>query len=1070
MKHMPITIRTLLSVLLVLSIGLSAFWLLAPPRAAHAAATDWRNPAGDLPESGGDNNGFELLPQEAYTDGGDYARNEDGFNDRHQYYNYGLETEIPAGAVITGIEIRIDGWSDRTNNIPRYDVVLSWDGGNSWTTAQSISALTTSEESYILGGSEFTWGRTWAREELTDDNFSVRIISRATGTGRGQRDFYLDWIGVRVYYATATINGTIWEDVDSNGVQNAGEPGLGGVDVVVYRDDGDSVFEGGSDDVLLDVSPTNGSGVYGTGPFLEGFNYWIEVFQPPGYTLTTPPEPRLVAVPDGNPIAIDFGYEPNVFNPSIEISKLPDTQQVVSGSVANFTITVTNTGDVTLTPVVVTDALTPNCDRTFASLSPGASQTYQCGRAGVTSDFTNSATVVGTAPANGTVTDTDTAFVDVIHPALDISKTPDMQTVIAGSVVTFTIAATNTGDVPLAPVNVSDPLVPDCNRSFASLTPGAKQVYTCALSNPTLDFTNIVTAVGILPIGGAVSDSDPAQVRVPPVCAINVVAHWKFNEVVGPVYVDSSDSHNGQCDGECPTATAGQIDGAQTFNGLTTGVSVPSHADFNWGQTDSFSIEFWMKTDAGSTCAGNQVVIGRDDPATNLHWWTGCKSGGQVAFYLADRNGTLAGAIGTKDVTDGQWHHVVAVRDGGSNHIRLYVDGAQEASTSAIYQSGFDSATAPLNISWLNLSSLFRFSGIVDEIVLFKSALSTDEVREHYIEGSVGQWFCGSVTYAPTIVSTANTQATVGQPYTYNVDAAGNPDPVYALTASPSGMAINPGTGMITWTPTAGQEGEHSVTVQASNSAGADQQTFVIEATGAGSGGPQSKVFIPLVLRNMRIFNFVAYWRLDETSGPPYADAAGEHDAACAGQCPAPTTGRLQGGQAFNGNNTRLDAPGTADVNWGARDSFSIEFWMKTDSASVCSTNQVAIGRNDAATNVHWWVGCFKTGNRAAFYLRDTGGSLFGVQGATDLTDGRWHYVVAVRDGAANQLRIYVDGLLEGSTAASYSSSFDSSVPLNIGWVNLSHGYHFNGVIDEVAIHNEALSAFDVLVRYGSFP
>ncbi|MGB2984152.1 MAG: hypothetical protein WBC63_09910, partial [Candidatus Bipolaricaulia bacterium] len=51
-------------------------------------------------------------------------------------------------------------------------------------------------------------------------------------------------------------------------------------------------------------------------------------------------------------------------NPAISISKTPATQQVVTGGTATFTIVVTNTGDVPLTDVAVTDANAPDCDRT----------------------------------------------------------------------------------------------------------------------------------------------------------------------------------------------------------------------------------------------------------------------------------------------------------------------------------------------------------------------------------------------------------------------------------------------------------------------------------------------------------------------------------------------------------------------------------------------------------------------------------------------------------------------------------------------------------------------------------
>ena len=52
----------------------------------------------------------------------------------------------------------------------------------------------------------------------------------------------------------------------------------------------------------------------------------------------------------------------------IAIYKLPALQTVDSGSTVTFTITVSNTGDVTLSPVIVTDMLVPDCDKVIASL------------------------------------------------------------------------------------------------------------------------------------------------------------------------------------------------------------------------------------------------------------------------------------------------------------------------------------------------------------------------------------------------------------------------------------------------------------------------------------------------------------------------------------------------------------------------------------------------------------------------------------------------------------------------------------------------------------------------------
>jgi uncharacterized repeat protein (TIGR01451 family) len=216
----------------------------------------------------------------------------------------------------------------------------------------------------------------------------------------------------------------------------------------------------------------------------------------------------------------DENETPVVLRPHIAISKSPDAQTVLIGQTANFTITVTNDGQVTLTNVVVTDALAPGCARTsadipgLASMAPGATITYTCGLANVTSSFTNVAVATGTGGGT-TVTAQDTAAVTAVapatHPAIAIVKNPKSQTVTSGGTATFTITVTNTGDVTLTNVAVNDPLSPNCNKTIGTLAPGASSSYTCTRANVTSSFTNVAVATGTAG-GTTVTAQDTAPV------------------------------------------------------------------------------------------------------------------------------------------------------------------------------------------------------------------------------------------------------------------------------------------------------------------------------------------------------------------------------------------------------------------------------------------------------------------------------------------------------------------------------------------------------------------------------
>ena len=79
---------------------------------------------------------------------------------------------------------------------------------------------------------------------------------------------------------------------------------------------------------------------------------------------------------------------------------------------------------------------------------------------------------------------------------------------------------------------------------------------------------------------------------------------------------------------------------------------------------------------------------------------------------------------------------------------------------------------------------------------------------------------------APTITSTPVEVATIGVLYTYNVDADGYLSPTYTLDVYPTGMVIDPVSGVIEWTPDAA--GAFDVTVVATNASGTDDQVYVI--------------------------------------------------------------------------------------------------------------------------------------------------------------------------------------------------------------------------------------------------
>ena len=201
-----------------------------------------------------------------------------------------------------------------------------------------------------------------------------------------------------------------------------------------------------------------------------------------------------------------------------------------------------------------------------------------------------------------------------------------------------------------------------------------------------------------------------------------IVDLWELEENGGP-YADEIGTNDGAANTDAPTQAGGQVGFAQDFDDTDDEIDIPSSTDFDWLATDSFSIEFWVNT---SNAGGNRVVIGRFDAAGTV-WWVGVQdTSGLAVFYLGDTNGDTidppvgpvgeVGSGGATAIADGNWHHVVAVRDGGTDTNAIYVDSVLQESVvgAGPSYSGDFSSLEKLTIGYLNVGGMagfFRLDG-----------------------------------------------------------------------------------------------------------------------------------------------------------------------------------------------------------------------------------------------------------------------------------------------------------------------------------------------------------------------
>ena len=183
--------------------------------------------------------------------------------------------------------------------------------------------------------------------------------------------------------------------------------------------------------------------------------------------------------PNDDPVtAEDSESVPFAADPSIDLVKTPDYDTPLNvDDVITYDYTVTNDGNVTLTNIVLEDNVLGTIDLGAATLAPGESTTGQATHTVTQADvdagqIVNVADVTGTAPDSTQVTDQDTATVMIPQePALAIEKTGDGGPISVGETVNYTITVSNTGNLTLHNVTLTDPML-GLTQDLGTLPPG----------------------------------------------------------------------------------------------------------------------------------------------------------------------------------------------------------------------------------------------------------------------------------------------------------------------------------------------------------------------------------------------------------------------------------------------------------------------------------------------------------------------------------------------------------------------------------------------------------------------
>ena len=268
-----------------------------------------------------------------------------------------------------------------------------------------------------------------------------------------------------------------------------------------------------------------------------------------------------------------------------------------------------------------------------------------------------------------------------------------------------------------------------------NVAPGSSHRYRVAVTDPFGNIANspwtdvVVAASGVdSPYVEAVQASEPTH-------------WWRLNEPSGTSFGDSAGfrplttTATGVTPGvpgaiaDDPGNTAAGFNGATSTRTYTTTIDSPP---------DIFTLEAWFRTNSatGGKIVGRANRIDRNSSKTDRQLYL--NNLGQVVFGVKPTQ-TRQVVTSPGSYRDGAWHHTVASLS--PDGMKLYVDGALVAERSDVttaehlargyWRLGGDSLS-----NWPTAPTTPFLNGDLDEVAIYKRALSAAEVAGHYASGT----------------------------------------------------------------------------------------------------------------------------------------------------------------------------------------------------------------------------------------------------------------------------------------------------------------------------------------------
>lgn len=267
-----------------------------------------------------------------------------------------------------------------------------------------------------------------------------------------------------------------------------------------------------------------------------------------------------------------------------------------------------------------------------------------------------------------------------------------------------------------------------------------------------------------------------------------LVAHWPLDEGMGSTATDASGfGANGTLIADARFASDAVRGGHVVFDGVDDRIETSFTYDLS--ASDDFTWAWWAKKTAPAGTGNGAIMVGNRSGGTGFENFEFIKFTPVGAQFANTDNASQIGRYGYT-VPTGVWKHYAMVKDGGN--YQLYIDGVATSSTEPTFSYDETSPIPFLIGGDGGGGSGEYFEGGIDDVVLYRSALTPREVSNVINEIYFPEIFL--TTLGSPVDSTDGSVWSDGEPAhgraTYVIPANGNLRGEGGMTTFPGNVLI----------------------------------------------------------------------------------------------------------------------------------------------------------------------------------------------------------------------------------------------------------------------------------------